>query len=56
MVSGALLKFGKRYDNNLRVIFDQLLKLDLGLDDQKILKGTYLLNKKYSLQFAKYLL
>ena len=26
MVNGTLLNFGKRYDNNLRVIFDQWLK------------------------------
>ena len=39
---GSLLNFGKRYIDNLRVIFDQWLKLHLGLDalsDQKILKG-----------------
>ena len=42
MVNGTLLYFGKRYDNNLRVIFDQWLKLHVGLDalsNQKILKG-----------------
>ena len=41
MVNGTLLNFGKRYDDNLRVIFDQRLKLHLGLDalsNQKILK------------------
>ena len=41
MVNGTLLNFGKRYDDNLRVIFDQRLKLYLGLDalsNQKILK------------------
>ena len=32
MVNGTLLNFGKRYDDNLRVIFDQWLKLQLGLD------------------------
>ena len=40
MVNGTLLNFGKRYDDNLRVIFDQWLKLHLGLDalnNQKIL-------------------
>ena len=44
MVNGTLLNFGKRYDDNLRVIFDQWLKLHLGLDvlsNQKILKGIY---------------
>ena len=42
MVNGTLLNFGKRYDDNLRVIFDQGLKLHLGLDalsNQKILNG-----------------
>ena len=42
MVNGSLLNFGKIYDENLRVIFDQWLKLHLGLDalsNQKILKG-----------------
>ena len=42
MVNDTLLNFGKRYNDNLRVIFDQWLKLHLGLDalsDQKILKG-----------------
>ena len=44
MVNGTLLNFGKRYENNLRVIFDQWPKLHLGLDglsNQKILKGVY---------------
>ena len=44
MVNGTLLNFGKRYEDNLRVIFDQWPKLHLGLDvlsNQKILKGTY---------------
>jgi hypothetical protein len=43
MSNGTLLKFGKRYKDNLRVIFDQWSKLHLGLDalsNQKILKGT----------------
>ena len=42
MVNGTLLNFGKRYEDNLRVIFDQWSKLHLGLDvlsNQKILKG-----------------
>ena len=44
MVNGTLLNFGKRYNNNLRFIFDQWLKLHLGLDslsNQTILKGVY---------------
>ena len=42
MVNGTLLNFGKRYEDDLRVIFDQWPKLHLGLDalsNQKILKG-----------------
>ena len=42
MVNGTLLNFGKRYEDELRVIFDQQPKLHLGLDalsNQKILKG-----------------
>ena len=42
MVNGTLLNFGKRYEDNFRVIFDQWLKLHIGLDalrNQKILKG-----------------
>ena len=42
MVNGTLLKFGKRYEDDLRVIFDQWQKLHFGLDalsNQKILKG-----------------
>ena len=44
MVNGTLLNFGKRYEDNLRVIFYQWPKLHLGLDAlsyQKILKGIY---------------
>ena len=44
MVNDTLLNFGKRYKDNLRVIFDQWPKLHLGLDalsNQKILKGIY---------------
>ena len=50
MVNGTLLNFGKRYEDNLRVIFDQWLKLHLGLDalsNQKILNGTYLVVDLY---------
>ena len=32
MVNGTLLNFGKRYENDLRVIFDQWSKLCIGLD------------------------
>ena len=42
MVNGTLLNFGKKYEDILRVIFDQWLKLHLGLDalsNQKILNG-----------------
>ena len=42
MVDGTLLNFGKRYEDDLMIIFDQWLKLNLGLDslsNQKILKG-----------------
>ena len=42
MGNGTLLNFGKRYVDDLRVIFDQWQKLHLGLDalsNQKILKG-----------------
>ena len=44
MVNGTLLNFGKRYEVDLMVIFDQWQKLHLGLDalsNQKILKGIY---------------
>ena len=43
-VNGTLLNFGKRYFDNLRLIFDQWPKLHLGLDalsNQKILNGIY---------------
>jgi hypothetical protein len=42
MVNGTLLNFGKRYEDNLRTIFDQWLKMHLGLDalsNQKFLNG-----------------
>ena len=44
VVNGTQLNFGKRYKDNLRVIFDQWLKLHLGLDalsNQKILVRTF---------------
>ena len=40
IVNGTLLNFGKRYEDDIRVIFDQWPKLHLGLDglsNQKIL-------------------
>ena len=43
IIKDTLLNFGKRYEDNLRVIFDQWPKLHLGLDalsNQKILKGV----------------
>ena len=42
-VNGNLLNFGKRYEDNLRVIIDQWPKLHLGLDvlsNQKIVNGV----------------
>ena len=44
IVNDSLLNFGKRYEDDLRVIFDQWPKLHLGLDalsNQKILNGVY---------------
>ena len=32
MVNGFLLNFGKSYENDLRIIFDQWPKLHLGFD------------------------
>ena len=46
MVNDTVLNFGKRYEDNLKVISDQWPKLHLGLDalsNQKILKGVYYL-------------
>ena len=43
IVNGTQLNFGKRYEDNLMVIFDQWPKLHLGLDalsNQKILNGV----------------
>ena len=42
MVNGTLLNFGKIYEDDLKVIFDQCPKLQLGLDAlsyQRIFKG-----------------
>ena len=49
MVNGTLLNFGKRYEDNLRVIFDQGQKLHFDLDapnNQKILKGIYYIYRR----------
>ena len=43
-LNGTLLNFGKRYEDDLSVIFDQWPKLHFGLDalsNQKILNGIY---------------
>ena len=43
MVNDTVLNFGKRYEDDLRVIFDHWPKLHLGLDalsNQRILKGV----------------
>ena len=50
MVNGTLLNFCKRYEDDLRVIFDHWPKLHLGLDalsNQKILKGVYVFSQYY---------
>ena len=50
MVNGTLLNFGKRWEDNLRVISAQWPKLHLGLDalsKQKILKGIYCIIMSY---------
>ena len=42
MVNGTLLNFGKRFEDDLRVIFDQRQKLHFGLDvlsNEKIVIG-----------------
>ena len=57
MVNGTLLNFGKRYEDNLRVIFDQWPKLHLGLDslsNQKILKDVISSGLKSSGPKSKY--
>ena len=41
MVNYNVLNFGKRYDDNLRVIFDQWPRLQLGLDALSNKKGIY---------------
>ena len=46
MVNGTLLNFGKRHQDDFRVIFDQWPKLYIGIDVQceiQILKGIYCL-------------
>ena len=55
MVNGTLLNFGKKYEDPLRVIFDQWLKLHLDLDslsNQKCLKGTYLRTDTHATTFC----
>ena len=48
MVNGTVLNFGKRYEDDLMVIFDQWTKLSLdALSNQKILKGIYCLLSQY---------
>ena len=48
MVNDSLLNFGKRYKDDLRVIFDQWTKLHLGLDAiknfERCLIFIYLMN------------
>ena len=42
VINVTVLNFGKRYEDNFRVIFDQWPKLYIGFDvlsNQKILKG-----------------
>ena len=44
LTSTMVNSFGKRYEDDFRIIFDQWPKLHLGLDalrNQKILKGIY---------------
>ena len=58
MVNGTLLNFGKRYEDDLRVIFDQWPKLQ-GLDalsNQKILNGVYFTGPSNRLKSFKYTL
>ena len=48
-VNSTLLNFGKRYEDELRVIFDCWQKLRLGLDalsNKKILKGIYYISTR----------
>ena len=52
MVNGTVLNFGKRYEYDLRVIFDQWQKLHLGLDvlrNQKNLKMYLMSSSKTKL-------
>ena len=56
MVNGTLLNFGKRWEDNLRVISAQWPKLHLGLDalsNQKILEGIYYLHTYKASKEAK---
>ena len=55
MVNGTQIKFGKRYEDDLRFIFDQWPKLHFGLDAlSKILNGIYWLHfyLKYLLEIS----
>ena len=59
MVNGTLLNFGKKYEDDLRVIFDQWAKLHLGLDalsNQKTLNGVYCIDYSPVCQKIAYLL
>ena len=50
MANSTVLNFGKRYEDNISVIFDQWLDLHLGLDalsNQKILNGIYYITLVY---------
>ena len=56
MVNGTLLNFGKRYEDDFRVIFEQWPKLHIGLDalsNQKLLKGVYYSSKDRWSQICK---
>ena len=56
-INGILLKFGKRYKDNLRIFIDQWLKLHLGLhvpSNQKILKCIYDIDPFFSVLFYVY--
>ena len=56
MVNGTLLNFGKRYEDDFRVIFEQWPKLHMVLDalsNQKLLKGVYYSSKDRWSQICK---
>ena len=59
MVNDTLLNFDKRYEDDLRVVFDQWQKLHLGLDalnNQKILKGIYCVGSRVKKVFTVFLI